>query len=110
MELFYSSRRRHTRYWRDWSSDVCSSDLSGTGPMPLEALARTPAVALFVERAREARPAFALAADNAAAVAGICRRLGRKSVVWGKSVDLGGRRIIKNKIDCRARHATSRQR
>src|SRR3712207_1263350 len=26
---FFSSRRRHTRYWRDWSSDVCSSDLSG---------------------------------------------------------------------------------
>src|SRR5258707_2575387 len=25
--LFFSSRRRHTRYWRDWSSDVCSSDL-----------------------------------------------------------------------------------
>src|SRR5258707_9823771 len=24
--LFFSSRRRHTRYWRDWSSDVCSSD------------------------------------------------------------------------------------
>src|SRR3712207_9524397 len=24
-----SSRRRHTRYWRDWSSDVCSSDLDG---------------------------------------------------------------------------------
>src|SRR5476651_1584746 len=24
----FSSRRRHTRYWRDWSSDVCSSDLS----------------------------------------------------------------------------------
>src|SRR3712207_6972882 len=23
----FSSRRRHTRYWRDWSSDVCSSDL-----------------------------------------------------------------------------------
>src|SRR3712207_4547261 len=39
--FFFSSRRRHTRYWRDWSSDVCSSDLSslarsgpslGTGP------------------------------------------------------------------------------
>src|SRR3712207_3608972 len=26
-EFFFSSRRRHTRYWRDWSSDVCSSDL-----------------------------------------------------------------------------------
>src|SRR5947209_13352582 len=27
--FFFSSRRRHTRYWRDWSSDVCSSDLLG---------------------------------------------------------------------------------
>src|SRR5690606_13877539 len=25
---FFSSRRRHTRFSRDWSSDVCSSDLS----------------------------------------------------------------------------------
>src|SRR5438445_6405723 len=29
--FFFSSRRRHTRYWRDWSSDVCSSDLRGPG-------------------------------------------------------------------------------
>src|SRR3712207_8030420 len=27
MCFFFSRRRRHTRYWRDWSSDVCSSDL-----------------------------------------------------------------------------------
>src|SRR5699024_12877675 len=26
--IFFSSRRRHTRSKRDWSSDVCSSDLS----------------------------------------------------------------------------------
>src|SRR5690554_7599158 len=26
--FFFSSRRRHTRCGRDWSSDVCSSDLS----------------------------------------------------------------------------------
>src|SRR5215203_4668449 len=32
--FFFSSRRRHTRYWRDWSSDVCSSDL--VGPYALE--------------------------------------------------------------------------
>src|SRR5215217_3505496 len=32
--FFFSSRRRHTRYWRDWSSDVCSSDL---GEMALAA-------------------------------------------------------------------------
>src|SRR6266511_5563076 len=34
--FFFSSRRRHTRFSRDWSSDVCSSDLvcfsnAGTG-------------------------------------------------------------------------------
>src|SRR2546421_6407515 len=27
--FFFSSRRRHTRSDRDWSSDVCSSDLHG---------------------------------------------------------------------------------
>src|SRR5699024_11671411 len=27
--FFFSSRRRHTRSKRDWSSDVCSSDLEG---------------------------------------------------------------------------------
>src|SRR5690606_40235946 len=26
--FFFSSRRRHTRFSRDWSSDVCSSDLN----------------------------------------------------------------------------------
>src|SRR5690606_14351847 len=26
---FFSSRRRHTRFSRDWSADVCSSDLGG---------------------------------------------------------------------------------
>src|SRR5437763_8629948 len=28
--FFFSSRRRHTRYIGDWSSDVCSSDLTST--------------------------------------------------------------------------------
>src|SRR5438132_2556508 len=28
--FFFSSRRRHTRSLCDWSSDVCSSDLTGT--------------------------------------------------------------------------------
>src|SRR5437762_9597393 len=27
LRFFFSSRRRHTRYIGDWSSDVCSSDL-----------------------------------------------------------------------------------
>src|SRR3989442_15971971 len=45
--FFFSSRRRHTRCGRDWSSDVCSSDLPhgragrrGDGPDPGRAFAR----------------------------------------------------------------------
>src|SRR2546429_1661399 len=30
--FFFSSRRRHTRCSRDWSSDVCSSDLTASRP------------------------------------------------------------------------------
>src|SRR2546427_3059738 len=30
--FFFSSRRRHTRFDCDWSSDVCSSDLDRQGP------------------------------------------------------------------------------
>src|SRR6266496_5757352 len=30
--FFFSSRRRHTRSLRDWSSDVCSSDLGEPAP------------------------------------------------------------------------------
>src|SRR2546430_8060227 len=31
--FFFSSRRRHTRFDCDWSSDVCSSDLCASVPM-----------------------------------------------------------------------------
>src|SRR5690625_7273266 len=31
--FFFSSRRRHTRWPRDWSSDVCSSDLLAHGAL-----------------------------------------------------------------------------
>src|SRR5699024_11338641 len=37
LHFFVSRRRRHTRSKRDWSSDVCSSDLRATAaPRPLE--------------------------------------------------------------------------
>src|SRR5207302_2407120 len=36
--FFFSSRRRHTRFSRDWSSDVCSSDLSHLGKTNREAV------------------------------------------------------------------------
>src|SRR3712207_9427045 len=44
---FFSSRRRHTRYWRDWSSDVCSSDLEA-------ALERLPELGVDREPVRDA--------------------------------------------------------
>ena len=44
-------------------------------PAALDALARTPAVALFVERAAAVRPGFRLTPGNARTVAEICRRL-----------------------------------
>src|SRR5207253_3907376 len=40
--FFFSSRRRHTRWPRDWSSDVCSSDLKVIPPgrsVPAEMIA-----------------------------------------------------------------------
>src|SRR4030042_5297536 len=70
---FFASRRRHARCSRDWSSDVCSSDLFLAAPM----------IALPEEGARLSWVSSATR--------------DRKSVVEGKSVDLGGRRIIKKK-------------
>ena len=48
---------------------------AGPVTVPLAELESSPAVALFVDRARAVRPGFTLTAGNAAAVAEICRRL-----------------------------------
>src|SRR5438105_9125714 len=47
MLFFFSSRRRHTRSTRDWSSDVCSSDLAAADtankfPEDIQAMMRKP--------------------------------------------------------------------
>src|SRR5690606_35400405 len=39
--FFFSSRRRHTRFSRDWSSDVCSSDLVLVDWTPVSVIAMT---------------------------------------------------------------------
>src|SRR5687768_18487276 len=77
--FFFSSRRRHTRCSRDWSSDVCSSDL-GT-QATVSAGGRGGGVQAFAGKA----------AGSAA-----CKGRSEERRV-GKSVDLGGRRIIKKK-------------
>src|SRR5688572_8721633 len=49
--FFFSSRRRHTRFDCDWSSDVCSSDLlfmSAYWKIPLQALVMIIGVFMFV--------------------------------------------------------------
>src|SRR5215210_3578517 len=74
--FFFSSRRRHTRYIGDWSSDVCSSDLrdaaalvlpsryEGFGLPVVEAMASgTPEVAAPDEALREVAGDAALFAE-----------------------------------------------
>src|SRR5947199_7801564 len=48
--FFFSSRRRHTRCLSDWSSDVCSSDLSQIGSATRVAAGAYPAAAEPPER------------------------------------------------------------
>src|SRR3712207_9446457 len=104
--LCFSSRRRHARYWRDWSSDVCSSDLRWRGPQadpfPTALPASRPR---FASGLRTSRSATAETAGrggstfpSACSLSNRRDRNDRKSVVQGMSVDPGGRRIIKKEI------------
>src|SRR5256885_10910916 len=86
--FFFSSRRRHTRLQGDWSSDVCSSDLHRprTDFDDLRDAARawftTIASTYYLETSIPLSPQIVGRSEE--------RRV-------GKSVDLGGRRIIKKK-------------
>src|SRR5690606_10687073 len=42
---FFSSRRRHTRFSRDWSSDVCSSDLKNVKEKTAQSSSKNPVIA-----------------------------------------------------------------
>src|SRR3712207_7552233 len=82
--FFFSSRRRHTRYWRDWSSDVCSSDLVATPnqwhvPVGLEAVRNDKHVLVTKPLADALPPAEQIVA--AAEAAGVVNMIDRKSVV-----------------------------
>src|SRR5260370_19461533 len=50
--FFFSSRRRHTRFKCDWSSDVCSSDLLAGVEVILRLLKRLEAVRQELEQER----------------------------------------------------------
>src|SRR5689334_25346985 len=99
--FFFSSRRRHTRWNCDWSSDVCSSDLDASGIERERAsgeephhAAREVCVVMRVERL--------FARQQSDSVLVFIERSEERRV--GKSVDLGGRRIIKKKKRKDRRH------
>src|SRR3712207_7775363 len=104
---YLSGRTRHTRYWRGWSSDVCSSDLQDV----LRALSTEAALALGADSAG----VYLVDGGHAVGTVGhgvpedwagvriergvgaagqVLATGGRKSVVEGKSSALGCRRII----------------
>src|SRR3712207_8372304 len=96
--FFFSSRRRHTRYWRDWSSDVCSSDLAAKLQQPAEYfttnrdfLRGVARLGGFLARKSDGDPGWQTIWKG-----WVVLKIGRASC-RGKSVDLGGRRIIKKK-------------
>src|SRR3712207_8430423 len=99
--FFFSSRRRHTRYWRDWSSDVCSSDLRSLDLQEIDA-GELDGIMSNLESATDA-PFRKLKEDLDARLE---RKFGVETVMpWQigrascreRGVDLGGRRIIKKK-------------
>src|SRR5690606_41121296 len=63
--FFFSSRRRHTRLSRDWSSDVCSSDLgrldAGVDIFNVSGAANTPDI---VKKIRDIDPDVAILATG----------------------------------------------
>src|SRR5207237_6690996 len=52
--FFFSSRRRHTRFKCDWSSDVCSSDLSDRVRNPIDAFILAKLESLHLDPSPEA--------------------------------------------------------
>src|SRR5258705_3499480 len=87
MFVFFSSRRRHTRCLSDWSSDVCSSDLTLAKAFRAAFIGDTVSVTYeIIERDEAALKAFARVTcttqrgDMAAAATHILK-VDRKSVV-----------------------------
>src|SRR5437868_10188314 len=90
LHIFFSSRRRHTRSKRDWSSDVCSSDL--------EVLLRTAAmyggdyVKAYTLAHCDRRGKYNVVAEGEAlAELVVSAGRDRKSVGEGKSEEIGDR-------------------
>src|SRR2546427_12201360 len=100
MFFFFSSRRRHTRFDCDWSSDVCSSDLFGDNRARFDSLTSAPTYRVEKSTSVTMAPPFddpCPGEPNGETASPTCARFRSEERRVGKSVDLGGRRIIKKK-------------
>src|SRR3989442_6725992 len=90
--FFFSSRRRHTRCGRDWSSDVCSSDLldqitkqRSASPQPRASDLRS---AVPDNSSIDPGPLNAVLSMNGEVRDGVYRAaIGRKTIVRGVQID-----------------------
>src|SRR5437660_9523675 len=91
VSFFFSSRRRHTRWPHDWSSDVCSSDLGdGSGQRPeLDWAARVQRLEAEVDGLRRAMRSRAIIEQAkgflSAALRSEERRVGKECRNWGSA-------------------------
>src|SRR5690606_39768552 len=88
--FFFSSRRRHTRFSRDWSSDVCSSDLNADlAGFPLHDLALPrkliQSLAIFLQRRVHRRHLLDLAGKARKHLFPIARRQLRYGLEIGRA-------------------------
>src|SRR5438105_12823879 len=92
--FFFSSRRRHTRSTRDWSSDVCSSDLPqvAAGGPDLRRLRR-----------RQGRAGHVAARRRSSEPGAAGQQIGRASCRESVGVGGGGRRERKIEVEAERR-------
>src|SRR5437660_4154944 len=91
--FFFSSRRRHTRWPRDWSSDVCSSDLH----IRRRTISRSRRGTRCICNSRRVSGGVSHREICRSCVSSVARHSRSEERREGKSVDSGGRSVIKKK-------------
>src|SRR5690606_40656066 len=96
-----SSRRRHTRFSRDWSSDVCSSDLLAvlnTADQLRESLAGAAEIAEQIGGTKLGRLGSML--GDTSALRGLVASLGRGEAALIGISDIDRKSVGEGKCDC----------
>src|SRR5688572_6532067 len=96
--FFFSSRRRHTRFDCDWSSDVCSSDLTATSANKL---------LVMIDGRTEYSPLFSGAFWNMLDY--VLEDIDRIEVIRGPGATLWGANAVNGVVNIVTRHARDTQ-